>query len=228
MEGDNKSFTKEEVFDADRYETCLTRLRYDDRDVIMYTDMLDFLWQYAIRPHCLEDYQGLLGEYTRWNMQMIEKCFYHHPHDRPYADIRRAYQTVIHLLDGDLEKGLKQFDDIGWEAFQYDGRAPKRMMTKDGKCYEPVSRLFLLYNYDKVLRVINKQQAEAFRQKYSYAFTCFRDGEHETHDAFLRSQLETYRDEIFYPVFERVYKSPWTPMDFYLYFEEGKSIPVAL
>ena len=63
--------------------------------------------------------------------------------------------------------------------------------------------------------------------RYPFAFTQFGDGEHEEHDRFLHEQLHVYADRIFYPVFERVYKLPWTPADFYMYFEEDKSIPLS-
>ena len=61
-------FTEEKNFDREGYDTCLRRLNYDDRDVVMYENMLAFLWEYAVRPGCLADYKGLLSEYSRWNM----------------------------------------------------------------------------------------------------------------------------------------------------------------
>ena len=91
----------------------------------------------------------------------------------------------------------------------------------------PVSKLFLLYNYHKVLARIDKERAKAFREKYSFAFTVFGDEEHAEHDRFLHEQLTVHADCIFYPVFERIYKMPWTPPDFYMYFEEDKSIPLS-
>lgn len=220
-------FTEEENFDREDYDTCLRRLNYDDRDVIMYENMLAFLWKYAVRPGCLTDYKGLLAEYSRWNMQMIEKCYYHLPHDLPYANIRRAYESVIHLLDGKVEEGIAQLEAIGEQNFQYDGRAPKILMTKHGKRFVPVSKLFLLYNYYKVLERINESRAKQFKKKYSFAFTKFGDQEHMEHDCFLDEQLTVYHDCIFYPVFERIYKIPWCPADFYMYFEEESQIPLS-
>ena len=99
-------FAEEKNFDREKYEACLRRLRYDDRDVNMYEGMLDFLWPYVVSPGSLSDERGLLAEYTKWNMQMIEKCYYHLPHDLPYANIRRAYQSIVHLRDGNLDAGL--------------------------------------------------------------------------------------------------------------------------
>lgn len=220
-------FAEEKNFDRKKYEACLRRLRYDDRDVNMYEGMLDFLWPYVVSPGSLSDERGLLAEYTKWNMQMIEKCYYHLPHDLPYANIRRAYQSIVHLRDGNLDAGLAVLDAIGQESFQYDGKAPKLLMMKNGKRFQPVSKLFLLYNYEKVLRKIEGAKADAFRKKYAFAFTIFADGEHEEHDQFLKMQLEQNKDCIFYPVFERIYKIPWGPADFYLYFEEGKNIPLS-
>ena len=155
-------FTEEKNFDREGYDTCLRRLNYDDRDVVMYENMLAFLWEYAVRPGCLADYRGLLSEYSRWNMQMIRKCYYHLPHDLPYANIRRAYESVIHLLDGKIEEGLLQLEAIGTENFHYDGRAPKLLMTKNGKRFVPVSKLYLLYNYYKVLKRLDEEQAVRF------------------------------------------------------------------
>ena len=224
---EKKYFLEEKGFDRDGYDTCLRRLHYDDRDVVMYENMLAFLWEYVVQPGCLEDYEGLLEEYSRWNRQMIDKCFYHLPHDLPYANIRRAYESVVQLLLGRLEEGMEQFDAIGETNFQYDGRAPKLLMTKHGKRFVPVSKLFLLYNYHKVLARIDKERAKAFREKYSFAFTVFGDEEHAEHDRFLHEQLTVHADCIFYPFFERIYKMPWTPPDFYMYFEEDKSIPLS-
>lgn len=219
------SFYDENKFDREQYDTCLRRLNYDDRDVIMYENMLTFLWNYVVRPGCLEDYSGLLAEYTKWNLQMIEKCYYH-AHDLPYANIRRSYQTIVCLLQGDWKAGEAQFAAMGTDTFCYDGKAPKMHMTKDGKVYQPASKLFLLYNYYKYLQKMDENKAREWKENYAYAFTCFGDEEHRDHDAFLKSQLEEQADSIFYPVFERVYKLPWTPKDFYLYWEPGKSIPI--
>lgn len=218
---------EEKKFDHEQYASCLRRLRYDDRDVIMYENMLNFLWEYVIRPGCVENYQDILQEYSRWNLQMIEKCFYHLPHDLPYANIRRAYQSIVHLLDGNVEAGIAQLKKIGVENFSYDGKAPKLLMIKNGRRFQPVSKLFLLYNYYKVLKGKNLVWAEKWKKEFPYAFTKFGDEEHQEHDQFLTEQLETFGQCIFYPIFERIYKLPWCPADFYLYFEEGKSIPLS-
>ena len=222
-----KRFTTEKEFDLEQYKRCLGRMEYDDRDVIMYEKMLEFLWEYVIRPGCLADYRGVVAEYCRWNQQMIEKCYYHLPHDLPYANIRRAYQSVALLLAGRVSGGMQVLLDIGTERFQYDGKAPKLLMTKHGRRFVPMSKLFLIYNYYKALLRINEQQAQEFKKMYPYAFTEFKDEEHAEHDRFLHEQLHTYADQIFYPVYERIYKLPWSPADFYMYFEEEKSIPLS-
>ncbi|MFR8999635.1 MAG: hypothetical protein ACLVIY_03525 [Anaerobutyricum soehngenii] len=36
------------------------------------------------------------------------------------------------LLAGKLEEGMEQLRKIGTENFQYDGKAPKVIMTQDG------------------------------------------------------------------------------------------------
>ena len=224
---ERRRFATEKGFDLEEYKKCLGRIQYDDRDVIMYEKMLDFLWQYVVSPGCLNDYRGLLMEYARWNQQMIEKCYCHLPHDLPYANIRRAYQSVVYLLAGRLEEGQRVLAEIGTDHFQYDGKAPKLLMIKNGKRYVPVSKLFLLYNYYKVFKQMDEQRAKQWKEQYAYAFTRFGDEEHADHDRFLDEQLQVYSDCIFYPVFERVYKIPWNPADFYMYFEEEKSIPLS-
>lgn len=219
-------FLREDSFDAEQYQTYLRRIHYDDRDSVMYENMLRFLWDYVIGRRPVEDYRGILKEYSHWNLQMIEKCLYR-AHAVPYANIRRAYQSVVCLLAGELEEGMHQLALIGEESFSYDGKAPKLLMTEHGKRYEPVSKLFLLYNYEKALRKMDEQRALDFREIYSFAFTEFGDGKHDDHDCFLRSQTADYSDCIFYPVFERVYKEPWRAADFYMYFEEDEAIPLA-
>ena len=227
MRGERQRFTTEQAFDLEEYRSCLSRIAYDDRDVIMYERMLRFLWEYVIRPGCLADYKGLISEYCRWNRQMIDKCYYHLPHDLPYANIRRAYQSVALLLSGRIAEGERELDAIGQALFQYDGKAPKLLMVKNGRRFVPMSKLFLVYNYYKALLQTDGKAAEDFMGRYPFAFTQFGDGEHEEHDRFLHEQLHVYADRIFYPVFERVYKLPWTPADFYMYFEEDKSIPLS-
>lgn len=218
---------KEAVFHEEEYQSCLRRLHYDDRDAVMYENMLNYLWCKILQPGAVDDIRELLEEYTHWNLQMIDKCFYHHPHDLPYAGIRRAWQTIIHLLDGDLEAGKWQLDQIGREIFARDGKAPRLHMGRGGKVYQPTSRLFLLYNYEKALGRTNPRLCEQFRGEYPFAFTMFRDGKHEEHDRFLRSQLEEYDDVIFYPEYERVYRLPGNVREFFLYFDEQKGIPLS-
>lgn len=217
-------FIKESAFDEEQYQTLLRRLHYDDRDVVMYENMLKFLWSYIINPSGITDKEGLLEEYTHWNLQLIDKCYYHMPHDLPYANIRRAYQSVIHLLDGDLDAGLVQLDLIGKETFMQDGRPARLHMTERGKVYQPLSRLFLIYNYDKVLRKQSPGRSDEFRKNYPFAFYCFNDGKHDLHDQFLFSQMEEHGNEIFYPEFERVYKLPGSMREFFLYFDEERGI----
>lgn len=219
-------FFREESFDKNRYEECLRRIHYDDRDVVMYENMLQLLWSYVIKPGCLEDYMGVLEEYSHWNLQMIDRCYTHLPHDLPYINGRRAYQSVIHLLEGNLTEGVEQLHLIGKETFSHDGCAPKNHMARDGRCFPPTSRLFLIYNYAKALEKVSEEKAEAFRREYTFAFTRFADGKHEEHDAFLQNQMEVHREEIFYPVYERIYKLPWGPQEFFLYFDEEKGIPM--
>ena len=219
-------FYTEPAFDREGYDTFLRRLHYDDRDAVMYENMLAFLWTYIIDPGSISDREGLLEEYSHWNLQMIDKCFYHLPHDLPYAGIRRAYQSLIHLFDGDLEAGLFQLACIGKEAFMQDGRPSRMHMTKQGKVYHPQSRLFLIYNYDKVLARKDPKLSDQLRQDYPYPFRMFADGRHEDHDRFLYDQLERYGQVIFYPEYERVYRVRGGAGDFFLYFDEEKGIPI--
>ena len=157
---------------------------------------------------------------------MIDKCYYHMPHDLPYVNIRRAYQSVIHLFDGNLEEGLKQLALIGKAPFCEDGRPPKLHMTKQGRLYQPVSRLFLVYNYAKILLKTDPERLDTFKEEYPYAFRSFGDHKHDAHDFFLHDQMQTHGDEIFYPEFERVYILPGGAREFYLYFDEDHGIPI--
>jgi len=219
-------FIQEPGFDQEQYDSCIRRLHYDDRDAVMYDNMLRFLWSYIICPGSISDREGLLEEYTHWNMQMIDKCFYHTPRDLPYANIRRSYQTVIHLMDGDPEAGLEQFKKMGDHIFDHDGRASKIHMSQKGKVYPPVSRLFLIYNYDKVLGKTDPGLKAALREEYPFAFHVFSDETHDLHDRFLKDQLVTRSETVFYPEYERVYRLPGGRKEFYLYFDEDKGIPI--
>lgn len=220
-------FFEENGFNRDQYEAYLRRIHYDDRDAANYENMLKFLWEYVVRPDSVEDREGLLEEYGHWNMQLVEKCFYRVPFLVPYANIRRAYQSFVHLLDGRIPEGLKQLYTIGEEVFSTDGKAPRMMMNQKGTVYYPTSKLFLLYNYDKVMaRLGMVTEREEFRQRFAHAFTIYGDEAHEDHDAFLRMQLEDAKDLIYYPVYERIYKLPWGPKDFYMYYDSNKAIRI--
>jgi len=101
-------------------------------------------------------------------------------------------------------------------------------MTQDGKVYKPVSKLFLLYNYAKVLKQKGMQgELEAFQKEYPYAFTIYGDEEHREHDLFYKEQMGQYKDVIFYPVYQRVYKIGRGPQDFFVYYDAAKSVPVS-
>ena len=243
-----KEFIDEPGFDREQYDEYIKRIHYEDRDVIMYEDMLRFLWSYIIGdlksanaglenvsrssgkeetcPGMIEDREGLLEEYSHWNLQMIDKCFHGRPHDKPYVQIRRAYQSIIHLLDGDLSEGLRQLSLIGQKAFDQDGRPGRVHMTKEGKVYQPVSRLFLIYNYAKVLARKAPDRLAPFKEDYPFAFRQFDDGRHDIHDFFLHDQMVNGKDLIFYPEYERVYKVPGGDREFYLYFDREHGIPI--
>lgn len=215
-----------DVQEKERYEALLRRIRYDDRDCIMYQDMLDFLWPYITGEKWTGHRDLLCEEYTRWNMQMIRKVLYH-DHDIPYANIRRSYQTIVELIRHDPEAGRKQLDAIGTGSFSYDGTAPKVRMDARGRVYRPMSKLFLIYNFAKYYRKHGmEEELEELRDTYSYAFKTFDDEEHQAHDQFLASQMEELSDCLIYPIEESVYKLPWGPRDFYLYFDDHSFIPL--
>ena len=219
-------FLNEKSFPREEYDKWLRRLHYDDRDTVMYENMLSFLWEHIICPEGVSDREGLLEEYSHWNLQMIDKCFTNLPHNLPYINIRRAYQSIIHLLDGDVEAGLWQLEKIGKEAFMQDGKPTKLHMTKQGKVYHPRSRLFLISNYDKLLREKDPDLAGKVREDYPFPFKTFGDEAHKDHDQFLENQLTRHQGEIFYPEYERVYQLPGGMREFFLYFDEEKGIPV--
>lgn len=221
------SFLEENNFCREKYDTCLKRIHYDDRDTVMYENMLRFLFSYIVDPGSIEDREGIMKEYTFWNEQLIDKCLYHLPHDLPYRNICRAYQSVVCLLAGKLEEGISQLQKMGNDAFSYDGKAPKIIMIQDGKRYEPMSKLFLLYNYAKAFRYLGMEQEEKeLCSTFPHAFTLYGDEEHEEHDQFFHQQMEEYKDVIFYPVYQRVYKMRGGPADFYVYYDKDKFIPV--
>ena len=47
------------------------------------------------------------------------------------------------------EEGEEMLSLIGDERFSHDGLSPKLVLRQDGTRYEPMSRLFLIYNYAK-------------------------------------------------------------------------------
>lgn len=211
---------QEKDLSYERYRELLRRIRYDDRDAAMYENMLSFLWDYIIGGPGGQK-EDLYEEYTHWNLQYIDKVYYR-PQDAPYIAVRRCYQSIIHLLDGEWKEGIRQLDHIGTDSFSYDGLAPKTIMTRQGTVYRPVSKLFILYNYGKYLLYQGHlEEAEAFRKKYSYAFRKFGDEKNKMHDDFLISQMEEYHDRIFYPVYHRIYKLPNGPKDFFIYYDTG-------
>lgn len=221
-------FLQEKAFDKKQYETYIRRIHYDDRDAVMYEKMLHFLFPYIVENQEIEDKEGLIEEYVHWNEQLIEKCLYHLPHDVPYVNICRAYQSVVLLVAGKVKEGLAQLKQIGTENFQYDGKAPKVIMTQDGTIYRPMSKLFLLYNYAKVLKVMGKdEELETLKKEYPHAFTIYNDKAHAEHDLFYREQMEQYKDCLFYPVYQRVYKVGRGVQDFFVYYDETKSVSVS-
>ena len=218
-------FLNDPGFDKKTYDQYITRIHYDNRDAANYENMLQFLWGYIIRQDGPEDRNGLLEEYTHWNAQLTTKCYYHMPHDLPYANLRRAYQSVVLLLLGEWEEGLSELDEIGAEAFSHDGMAPKVCMTGDGKVYRPMSRLFLVYNYARFFQSRGLlTELDELKEKFPFAFREFNDVEHEEHDAFLHSQMDPEIEGIVYPVFDRIYKLRSGPAEFYVYYEEGKTL----
>lgn len=220
-------FIDDKSFDREKYDTYLNRIHCEDRDSRNYENMLSFLYDYVKKPGSLEDYEGVLSEYEHWNNQLIEKCFYHIPHDIPYVKARRAYQTVVCLLAGDYQEGEDQLKKIG-EAFESDTLPPKVIMTGNGKVYRKMSRNFLLYNYAKVYQKKGMEKDFArLKETWPHAFTVFEDGDHDDHDAFYKDQMEEHADEIFYPVFARIYKVPGGDREFFVYYDEDESIKIA-
>lgn len=73
-------------------------------------------------------------------------------------------------------------------------RLQSRIMTQDGKVYKPVSKLFLLYNYAKVLKQKGMQgELEAFQKEYPYAFTIYGDEEHRNMTCFTKNRWDNTR-----------------------------------
>ena len=220
-------FTQEEIFDRNEYDKLVTRIQFDKRDAASYHNMLDFLWPYVIDQIHVEDREGLLEEYLHWNGQLMDICYVHLPHDLPYLNTRRAWQAVVCTLAGKTKEAQDMLSLIGDDHFQKDGYAPKKIMVADGTIYEPMSGLFPVYNLAKYYRHKGMVEEEtSLRQHYDYAFTLFDDGDHDLHDQFLQDQMDTSRDKIFYPVFDRVYKIEFGQPDFYLFYDKDRQFPV--
>lgn len=221
-------FLEEEMFDREQYDAYIRRIHYDDRDAVMYEKMLHFLFPYIVRESGIQDRQGIMEEYLHWNRQLIEKCLYHLPHDIPYINICRAYQSVVLLLAGEFEGGTEQLRKIGTENFQYDGKAPKVIMTQSGQIYKPMSKLFLLYNYAKVFKQRGMEaELESFQKEFPHAFTVYGDEEHAEHDLFYKEQVEQHKNVLFYPVYQRVYKVGRGLQDFFVYYDVERTVPVS-
>ncbi len=219
-------FIEEKAFDRDEYDKLAKRIHYDERDAVTYYNMLSFLWPYVIDKIHLEDREGILEEYMHWNSQLMDICFYH-PHHLPYLNARRAWQSVCCLLAGKTEEGEEMLSLIGEDRFSHDGLSPKLVLRQDGTRYEPMSRLFLIYNYAKYYAYHGMAAQEAaLRGRYSYAFTRFDDGSHDAHDAFLDAQMKEGRSKIWYPVFDRIYKVQFDQPDFYLFYDKDRQIPL--
>ena len=136
-------------------------------------------------------------------------------------------ETFSQMIGAD-EKFVQCFPRMGTENFQYDGKAPKVIMTQDGTIYKPVSKLFLLYNYAKVLKKKGDFEGlEAFKKEFPHAFTVYGDEGHTEHDLFYRQQVEQYEEVLFYPIYQRVYKAGRGPQDFFVYYDVEKSVPVS-
>jgi len=219
-------FINESAFDRKKYDLYLRRIHSEERDAINYENMLSFLYEYVKRPDSLEDYEGVVSEYIHWNEMLIEKCFYHVPHDTPYMKARRAYETVACLLAGEYDQGEEQLQAIG-DAFMGDTLPPKIIMNARGTVYRQMSRNFLLYNYAKVYQKKGHEARLArLKETYSHAFSVYGDEEHKAHDDFYKDQMEDHADEIFYPVFSRIYKVPGGDREFFVYYDENQSIMI--
>ncbi len=210
--------------ERDQYQSHIRRLKYDDRDYVMYKNMLDFLWEYVVGHKNFEDMELIYEEYSKWNMAIIDKVLYH-DHDLANANIRRCYQSILELVRNRPEAALEQIRLIGKESFSYDGKPPKIRMDARGRVFRPMSKLFVLYNIAKYYKYHGRiEEMKAFMKEYPYAFTIFDDEDHKSHDQYYREQFEVLCQKIIYPIDEKVYKIPWGPKDFYLYFDDNSYI----
>ena len=220
-------FTEEKSFDRDAYMALISRIRYDKGDAASYENMLNFLWNYVTDPDSLEDREGILEEYLHWSRQLCDRCYIHMPHDLPYVQIRKCYECTVLLFLGRTAEGEEVIREIGEESFQQDGPAPKAIMLQNGKIHRPMSRLFIIYNYAKYYSHFGMADAlSSLKDRFAYAFTEFADGSHDSHDAFLKSQMEEDPPMISYPVYDRVYNMEGAGRGFYIYYDPEKQMPV--
>lgn len=213
-----------DLSDREMYESHLRRLKYDDRDYVMYENMLNFLWDFIVGRKTFSQMDLIYDEYTKWNKQMITRVLYH-DHDCAEANIRRCYQSILELIRHNPVAGIEELKAIGTEPFSYDGKAPKIRMDARGRIFRPMSKLFVLYNYAKYFMKHDMiEELKDLKQTYPYAFTSFGDADHQAHDRYLEEHMDILKDKIVFPIEEKVYKIPWGPKDFYLYFDDNSYI----
>ncbi len=218
----------ESVFATEQYRTLVRRIRYDDGDAANYENMLRFLTVYLDKPGSGEDYQEILEEYIHWNGQLMDRCFYHMPHDRPYADLCLARQSVVELLAGDPGQALDTLTRLDQTYFSSDGLAPRIHRTQDGTIYRPCSRLFLVYNLAKAFSYLADVQGEdRVRDLCPYAFETFGDGDHDFHDQEYDRMMKDWSDRVFYPVFDRIYRLPALGSQCFLYYDPDSYVSLS-
>ena len=216
------------IIDSERYRTLVRRIRYDDGDAANYENMLRFLTLYLGQAGEREDYDEIVEEYLHWNGQLMDHCYNHMPHDRPYADLCLARQAVVELLGGDPWQGLDSLSLLDKVYFDSDGLAPKLHRTQDGTVYRPGSRLFLVYNFAKAFRFLADGEGEDRVRKLSpYAFKQFGDELHEAHDKELDQMMNLWSDRIFYPVFDRVYRTGRRGRECFLYYDPANWVSLS-
>ena len=216
------------IYEEERYRTLVRRIRYDDGDAANYENMLRFLTLYLNQAGEREDYEEILEEYLHWNGQLMDRCYYHMPHDRPYADLCLARQALVELLGGSPRQGLSSLSRLDPAYFATDGLAPKVHRTQDGTVYRPVSRLFLVYNFAKAFRYLGDAKGEDLvRQLSPHAFKEYEDGAHEAHDRELDQMMNLWSDRIFYPVFDRIYHVPGRGRECFLYYDPASWVSLS-
>ena len=67
----------------------------------------------------------------------------------------------------------------------------------------------------------------SLKDRYAFAFREFADGSHDSHDAFLKSQMEENPPMISYPVYDRVYNEEGAGRGFYIYYDPERRMPVS-